>query len=575
MEKVEQYTRHLNPPKNQYYHHFTQELKAGWVRDRLEEALKRVESAKSLEDWEKAIFYWNEAKSHIETHFELIELAYHCYTKDESLEKEERRLKEEIEPVYDEWNAKIRDKILNSPLREDLQEKLGSQYFIVLRLKQDAFDPKNIELDTQLNKVMADFTKLTGGANFEVEGKTYPVAHYRKFSNDENPQIRKQSFLSYSSWYLKHREGLENIYDKSIELRQKMARNLGHENFIPLGYQKMRRTDYGPQEVARIREQIHEVLVPLAGRIREKQAESLGVSKVAVWNSNFFPQWKLGPMKVPIAEQPQTALKIYQNLSPELGAHFQKMIQWGLMDLEARDGKGPGAFCTDFSDYRVPFIFLNSVGEASDVTTMLHECGHSFQAWESVGIDLMELRWPSLEACEVHSMGMEFLAYPYYEEFFHPEDAVKYKQKHLAESILLMPYIAMIDEFQHLVYGGKAEGPEGRAEAWEVIEKKYMPYLDFSDLPEWRRHRWIRQLHVFRAPFYYIDYAIAQIGAWQIWMQSLEDKDAAMQSYLNLCRLGGTLPLKDFFAAGNLKLPFEKGVLQNLMNEILTVQPFE
>jgi M3 family oligoendopeptidase len=575
MEKVAQYTKNLEPPKNRYYRQFTEKLQAGWVRDRLAEALNKLESATTFESWEQAVLYWNETKAHIETHFELNHLAYHCYTKDETLEKEERRLREEIEPVFDEWNAKIREKILKSPYRKQLEEKFSQQYFLVLQLKQDAFAPSNIELETKLNDILADFTKLTGGANFEVEGKTYPVAHYKKFANHENPEIRKESFLSYSAWYLNHRKELESIYDKSIELRQKMGRTLGYENFIPLGYQKMRRTDYGPEEVARLREQIHQVLVPLAGSIRENQANSLGVPKVTIWNSDYFPRWTLGEMKVPIAAQPETALRVFRKLSPNLGRHFQKMLQWGLIDLEARDGKGPGAFCTDFSDYRVPFIFLNSVGEASDVTTMLHECGHSFQAWESRGIDLMELRWPSLEACEVHSMGMEFLAYPYYDEFFTAEDAAKYKQKHLAESILLMPYIAMIDEFQHQVYSGQAKGPGGRSKVWEKLEEKYNPAMDFSDLPEWRRHRWIRQLHVFRAPFYYIDYAIAQIGAWQLWMQSLQDKEAAMQNYLNLCRLGGTLPLKDFFAAGNLKLPFTEGVLQNLMNEILKAQPLE
>jgi M3 family oligoendopeptidase len=249
------------------------------------------------------------------------------------------------------------------------------------------------------------------------------------------------------------------------------------------------------------------------------------------------------------------------------------MLEENLLDLEARDGKGPGAFCTDFSDYRVPYIFLNSVGEASDVTTMLHECGHSFQGWESGGIDLVELRWPTLEACEVHSMGMEFLAYPYYDEFFTQEDAAKYRQKHLAESIFLMPYIAMVDEFQHKVYGGEAQGAEGRAKAWAAIEEKYGGDLDFSDQPDWQRYRWIRQLHIFRAPFYYIDYAIAQIGAWQLWIQSLQDKKAAMANYLNLCRLGGTLPLKEFFAAGKLRLPFEKGMLEDLVGQVLAAQP--
>lgn len=573
MKKVEKYTDKLSRFSNRYFFSYQDRLTPEKVEALLQEVLEEVEKAKGLEAWEKAIHRWNETKSHLGTHFELVELAFQCHTKDSEIEKEERRLKEEIEPVIDRWNAKIREKVLASDSLPALKEKLGDLYFRILKIRQDNFDPKNIELETKLNKILSNYTKLTGGANFEVGGTKYPLAQYKKFSSSPDPKLRHESFLSYSGWFLGHRTELEEIYNKSVKLRREMAKKLGYENFIPLGYQKMFRTDFGPEEVERLRKQILEIAVPLAVKIREAQAKALGKEHLSIWDCDYFPQWENGPLKIPIKAQPEAALKVYKRLSPRLSEHFQRMKDWNLVDLESRDGKGPGAFCTDFSDYRVPFIFLNSVGEASDVTTMLHECGHAFQAWESRDIELLELRWPTLEACEVHSMSMEFLAYPYYEEFFTSEDAERYRKRHLAESILLLPYIAMVDEFQHLVYSGKAEGAEGRAKVWEVLEEKYMPGIDFSDVPKWKSHRWIRQLHIFRSPFYYIDYAIAQVGAWQIWVQSIQDREAAMENYLKLCRIGGSLPLKKFFAAGKLKLPFQKGVLKNLLDEILKIQP--
>lgn len=569
----QEYTAALTRKKNRYFKDYTERLEPGWVREKFQALLDKIPKLDGVEDWESLIQLWNELKAHIHTHYSVVDLAYTCYTKDESLEKEDRRLKEEVDPVYEEYNAKVRENVLSAPCRRELEEKLGHQYFNILKIQQDAFNPENIRLETQINKVLADYTKLTGSASVELDGKTYPISHYKKFANDPEERVRRESFLSYSGWYLKNRKPLEEIFDRLVDLRDQMAKALGHPNFIPLGYQKMHRVDYGPDDVASLREQIQEVIAPLARKIRRRQAASLGKESVAIWNGDFFPQWQLGPMKVEISEQPRTALKIYQRLSPVLGGHFERILKFKLLDLEARNGKGPGAYCTDFADYRVPFLFLNSVGEASDLTTLLHECGHSFQAWESGGIDLMELRWPTLEACEVHSMGMEFLAYPFYEEFLSVDDAAKYKDKHLAESFFLMPYIAMVDEFQHLIYSGAAAGEAGRAKAWETMEDKYGGDLDFSDQPDWKRHRWIRQLHIFRAPFYYIDYAIAQIGAWQLWIQSLKDKDAAMANYLNLCRLGGTLPLKDFFAAGKLRLPFEKGMLEDLVEQILNVHP--
>src|SRR5262249_39073452 len=309
-----------------------------------------------------------------------------------------------------------------------------------------------------------------------------------------------------------------------------------------------------------------------ATQIRQVQAKALGTARVLAWDFDYFPQWQLGPLKVEIADQPAAAMRVYQRLLPRLAEHFQRTIDWRLIDVPARPGKAPGAFCTGFADYRVPYIFLNSVGEGADVTTILHESGHSFQAWESRNIELMELCHPTLEACEVHSMGMEFLAHPYYEEFYAAKDAALFRKRHLAESILLIPYIAMVDEFQHLVYSGQAEGVSGRERAWEEMENKYMPDIDFGDLAAWRRNRWLRQLHIFQVPFYYIDYAIAQVGAWQLWVQSLKNKEAALENYLQLCRLGGTLPLKQFFAAGKLLLPFEAGMLKGLMEEVLNVE---
>src|SRR5262249_41525477 len=206
-----------------------------------------------------------------------------------------------------------------------------------------------------------------------------------------------------------NKDALEGIYDEAVGYSSEMGKTLGHENFIPLAYQKMRRVDYGPGEVEVLREEIRKVLVPIATRIRQVQAKALGTARVHAWDFDYFPQWQLGPLKVEIADQPAAAMRVYQRLSPRLAEHFQRTVDWRLIDVPARSGKAPGAFCTGFADYRVPYIFLNSVGEGADVTTILHESGHSFQAWESRNIELIELGHPTLEACEVHSMGMEFL----------------------------------------------------------------------------------------------------------------------------------------------------------------------
>ncbi|MBF0491833.1 MAG: M3 family oligoendopeptidase [Deltaproteobacteria bacterium] len=538
----------------------------------LKKSLAQFEAAKTLDDWEAALVYFNEVKIHIETHLEKATLAFHRFTQDTAIDAELKRLQEEIEPPYKAHSAPIRQKILHSPFRKELEQKYSIQYFNMLQLQEDSFNPANIETETQLNHLLNDYTKLTGNAEFEVGGQKYPLAHYRRFATSPDAALRKEAFHQYGNWFLENRDSLEKIYDECVGLRNGMGKKLGYDNFTLLGYQHMRRVDYGPKEVAAFREQIKKVLVPLASKIRAVQAKMLSASTCKAWDSEFFPEWRVEKIKLSIPQQIPAAHKVFSALSPVLGNHFKRMVDCELLDLEARNGKAPGAFCTDLSDYRVPYIFLNSVGEASDITTVLHESGHAFQAWESRTLDLMELRWPSLEACEVHSMGMEFLAYPYYEEFFHATDAARYKKFHLAESILLLPYIAMVDEFQHRVYSGNAQGAEGRAKVWEELERTYLPDLDYEGATAWRRIRWLRQLHIFKHPFYYIDYAIALTGALQLWVQSIQNKERALENYLSLCKIGGTKPLKEFFAHGNLKLPFEDGMLADLVQQVLKIE---
>lgn len=567
--------KNLNRYPTRFFHDFQERLEPQHIENWLRAVEQKVDRAQSEGDWENALLFWNEVKCHLDTHSNQISLAFYRNTQDEKNAAEEERLHQELEPPYKKLNAPIREKFLKSPQRKFLENKFGSQFFLQLQIQQDAFHSANVELDAKVNQKISEYTKLTGSGEFEVQGKKYPLPHYKKFLSDEKASVRKESLQNYSGWFLKNRDPLEEIYEENVRLRTQMGKNLGYENFIPLAYLHMRRVDYGPKEVEAFRKQIFEVLVPIAQQIRSQQKKMLGTSSVAVWNSDFFPKWRASELKIKIEEQVPTALKAFEMIHPALGKHFQNSIHHDLIDVPSRPGKAPGAFCTDFPDYRSPYIFLNSVGEGSDITTILHESGHSFQAWESRGIDLLELRWPTLEACEVHSMSMEFLAYPYYNLFFNNEEAESYKKFHLAESLLILPYIAVVDEFQHRVYEGSAQGPEGRAQVWEELEKKYIPDLDFSEAPHWRQIRWLRQLHIFHNPFYYIDYAIALVGALQIWVQSTQDKKKALDQYLHLCQLGGTLPLKEFFKAANLKLPFETGMLKDLMGQVLRIQPLE
>jgi M3 family oligoendopeptidase len=331
----------------------------------------------------------------------------------------------------------------------------------------------------------------------------------------------------------------------------------------------MRRTDYGPADVSRFREGIERHVVPLLRDIRAQQARDLGSSSVAPWDRGFFPAYALEPGIVPVEGQVAAARKVYGALDGRLVKHFDRMLAKGLVDIENRPGKRPGAYCTSMPDRDEVRIFCNSTGAASDVGTLLHESGHAFQGWESLPIPLVELQWPTYEACEIHSMGMEFLAFPHLSAFFAKKDhETRFKRQKLAKTIVLLAYVAVVDGFQHEVYERPGMTPDERAQTWSRLWSRFMVGEDWSGHEASVGRYWQRQLHVFGMPFYYVDYALAETCALQLYRASKKDPKDALRRYLRLCEVGGTRSFLGVLEEGGLASPFEPGTLPPLVDMV-------
>jgi M3 family oligoendopeptidase len=258
---------------------------------------------------------------------------------------------------------------------------------------------------------------------------------------------------------------------------------------------------------------------------------------------------------------------MYQEMSPETNEWFSLMLEKELMDLESKQGKAGGGYCTSLPDYKVPFIFANFNGTSHDVDVLTHEAGHALQGYLSKD-HIPPYRWPTMESAEIHSMSMEFLAWPWMEHFFQ-EDTAKYKFNHLASSISFLPYGVLVDEFQHEVYGNPTLTPNERKTLWRRLEKKYLPFKDYGDDAFLERGGfWFRQGHIFGVPFYYIDYTLAQVCAFQYWVKHQANPKAAMKSYLELCRLGGSKSFTGLLASADLKNPFEQGTVAKIVKPI-------
>lgn len=537
------------------------------IESKYNAALGRLEASSSVLEQEEAINMINSIRNELSTDFNLVYIRHSIDTTDEFY-KEEQDFLDEMEPLAKALDTKYYKALVNSPFREQLEEKWGAQLFSLAECELKTFDDSIIEDLQQENKLTTKYSKLIASAKIPFKGEELTLAQLDPYTESTDREVRKKASEAKFGFFNENKEEFDDIFDQLVKLRTKMAQKLGYKNFIELGYARMTRTDYDAEMVAKFREQVKEYIVPLTVKLKERQQERIGVDELKYYDEGF--QYKTGnatPKGTPewIIEN---GTIMYEELSQETKEFFQFMIDRNLMDLVAKKGKEAGGYCTYIPNYKTPYIFSNFNGTSGDIDVLTHEAGHAFQVYMSRDFDVPEYNWPTHEACEIHSMSMEFFTWPWMERFF-KEDTEKYKFSHLSGAISFLPYGVAVDEFQHFVYENPEATPEERNKAWRELEHKYLPnrdydgngYLDAGGF-------WQRQGHIYRTPFYYIDYTLAQICALQYWKLSQENPKAAWESYLELCKLGGSRSFTELVKFAGLRSPFEDGCVESVIGEI-------
>ncbi len=514
--------------------------------------------------WVELTEHWNEIKAVLFGEGNRRSWAESQDARDEAAAAAAARHRNETDPVAVKENALLRRRLLGAKARSAVEKRFGATLVRLWECDEIGADPRNVDLDVEANDLYnAQYSRICGTAEIELDGGKKTLTQLANLRESPDAALRERAFEALARFYTSRRDDFDGIYARLVALRTKAARNLGYATFVPLGYERMSRTDYGPEHVARFRDQIEEHVVPILEKLRLRQG---GGAPVRACDRGFFPEYSLPPGVVPIAGQIVAARKVYERLHPKLARHFDHMVAREFVDLENRPGKRPGGFCTAMPDRGEVRIFCNSTGAASDVSVLLHESGHSFQGWESQPIPLCELQWPTAEACEIHSMGMELLSFPHLDAFF-PDagDAQKFRRQRLATTVVLLPYVATVDAFQHEVYERPDMTPDERAATWARLWKRFMKGEDWSGHESDAARWWHRQLHIFGIPFYYIDYALAETCALQLWRLARRDASDALKRYMRLCEVGGTRSFLGFLEEGGLESPFEPGTLPPLM----------
>jgi M3 family oligoendopeptidase len=461
------------------------------------------------------------------------------------------------EPAIRSLNIEFYRALGNSKFKPELEKKYGEQLFRQAETELKTFDNSIINELKEENKLSTEYTKLIAGFEVDFKGKKHTMSAMDAYGESPDRELRREAWSAKWAVYAQHEKKFDDIFDKLVKLRTSIAHKLGYKNFVELAYYRMGRTDYNPEMVAQYRGQILNHVVPLAVKLRERQRERTGLDKLKAydWGHNF-DSGNPTPQGTP-EEIVANGQKMYSELSAETREFFDFMVNNGLMDLVNKSGKAAGGYCTVFNKYRAPFIFANFNGTVGDVDVLTHEAGHAFQCYESRGFEVEEYLFPTKEACEIHSMSMEHLTYPWMELFF-GTDTEKYKFVHLSGAILFLPYGACVDEFQHIVYENPDLTPAERREIMHGLDKKYRPWVDYDGLDYLERGGlWHRQQHIFRSPFYYIDYCLAQTCAFQFWSKSRSNFKSAWQDYLRLCKAGGSQSFLELVKLAGLKSPFD------------------
>ena len=503
----------------------------------------------------------------LETETSVIYVLYTCNTLNEEYKKAED-IVDELSPLFGKYATDVQKILVNASYRPELEKKYGSYLFKKYDASLKTFDEKIMPDLVKENKLVSEYDVIFGGAQIEFRGETLNLSQLGKYTQDKDRETRKAAAKAMDNWMKENEERVAKLYDDLVHVRVEIAKKLGFKSYTELGYLRLGRVDYNADMVKNYRDQIAKDVVPVCQKLYKQQMKNLGIRKPQYYDYNLmFASGNPLPAgnKDYLVEQ---AHKMYTNLGPESKEFFDFMVKYELMDLEARKGKAPGGYQTTFPAYQSPFIFSNFNGTQGDVNVLCHEGGHAFQAYLSRNIKVPEYRQPTLESCEIHSMSMEFFAWPYMDGFF-GKDAEKYKYAHLADSIEFLPYGATIDEFQHWVYANPDATHEERCAQFREIEKKYSPHKKYDDTPTLAKGTWwMRQSHIFFSPFYYIDYTLAQVVAFQFAIENMKNHEKTWKKYIKLCKCGGKYPFQELLAKNHLRNPFQDGNIRKVIKPL-------
>jgi oligoendopeptidase F len=491
-----------------------------------------------------------------------------CDTTEKAFEEAFNFFCMEIQPKLQPYADQLNRKLIDSPFTSELDEQQYFTYLRNVRKSIDLFREANIPLQSELSVMQQQYGQIAGKMTIEVKGQEYTLQQAAKFLENHDRGLREEVYRKINERRLQDKNQLDMLYSQLIEKRHQVALNAGFENYRDYKFAELGRFDYTKEDCFKFHEAVKLHVLPLVEKINNRKKAKLGLDTLRPWDTEAEPEGvqPLNPFKTS-EELTEKTIRCFEELNPFFAACIRKMKEIGHLDLESRKGKAPGGYNCPLAESGAPFIFMNAAGQMHDVTTMVHEGGHAIHSFLAHPLQLSAFKEYPMEIAEVASMAMELFSMDHWKVFFDNKDDLQRAKEHqLERTISIFPWIATIDKFQHWIYENPTHTAAERTDKWmEILNEFSTGSIDFSGLEEYRKIGWQRQLHLFEVPFYYIEYGIAQLGAIGMWQQYKQNKEQALNNYMQALSLGGTKTLPALYEAAGLKFDLSPEHIQSLM----------
>lgn len=526
---------------------------------------REINSVDELNQWLRD---WSELETVLSENSRWIYVRTTVDTTDEKAKADQTNLYVNIYPHVLAAENKLAKKFVSSSYTSELNQELFYTTIRKFKMQIALFREANIPLESELNIKQSKYDEITGAQSIVYKGEEITLQQAAVYLKSNDRAQREEVFRLVNARREQDAETLDNLMSELIALRHQIAVNAGYNNYLGYRFDELGRFDYNANDCVQFHKAVEETVIPVLNKLAEERKQQLGLDSLKPWDADVDTSGKpaLKPVNG-VEELVEKTITAFNRLDPYFGERIAIMQQMNYLDLDSRLHKGPGGYNMTMPEIGVPFIFMNSANDEHDLITMVHEGGHAIHTFLAHKLELNMFKDVTSEIAEVASMGMELMSMEHWDIFYtNTDDLNRAKKNHLQYILSVLAKTCQGDSFQHWMYANPTHTIAERRAKWAELNNRFTPGLyDWTGNEEMLRISYHRILHFFVVPFYYIEYAFAQLGALGLWKNFKQNPAKTIEAYKRALSLGYTKPIPVFYETAGTKFDFSKQHIASLI----------